>query len=172
MVANLSSHKRGWEDQWEEFSKMAQTGQEHINTLEELVDEDTRAFNDIMNAFRLKSQTEKEKKIKEIAIQEATVNAINIPLKIMNNSLELMHLIEKLVIHGNTNSVSDVGVAALCARSAVLGGYLNVLINAKDLTDLKIKDRLIKEAEDIREKTIKQENKIIDLTLETIQNSP
>jgi glutamate formiminotransferase/formiminotetrahydrofolate cyclodeaminase len=172
MVANLSSHKRGWDDQWEEFSKMAQTGQEHINTLEELVDEDTRAFNDIMNEFRLKSQTEKEKKIKEIAIQEATVNAINIPLKIMNNSLELMHLIEKLVIHGNTNSVSDVGVAALCARSAVLGGYLNVLINAKDLTDLKIKDRLIKEAEDIREKTIKQENKIIDLTLETIQNSP
>ena len=172
MVANLSSHKRGWDEQWEEFSKMAQTGQEHINILEELVDEDTRAFNDIMNAFRLKSQTEKEKKIKEIAIQEATVNAINIPLKIMSNSLELMNLIEKLVIHGNPNSVSDVGVAALCARSAVLGGYLNVLINAKDLTDINIKDKLIKEAEYIREKTIKQENKIIDLTLKTIQNSP
>ena len=172
MVANLSSHKRGWDEQWEEFSKMAQTGQEHINILEELVDEDTRAFNDIMNAFRLKSQTEKEKKIKEIAIQEATVNAINIPLKIMSNSLELMNLIEKLVTHGNPNSVSDVGVAALCARSAVLGGYLNVLINAKDLTDINIKDKLIKEAEYIREKTIKQENKIIDLTLKTIQNSP
>ena len=172
MVANLSSHKRGWDEQWEEFSKMAQTGQEHINILEELVDEDTRAFNDIMNAFRLKSQTEKEKKIKEIAIQEATINAINIPLKIMSNSLELLNLIEQLVIHGNPNSVSDVGVAALCARSAVLGGYLNVLINAKDLTDINIKDKLIKEAEYIREKTIKQENKIIDLTLKTIQNSP
>ena len=171
MVGNLSSHKRGWDKRWEEFSMLAEKGQNYIIKLNELVDKDTDAFNQILNSFRLSEKTEKEKKIKKESIQKATLNAIEIPLKIMRLSLELMDLIKTLAQKGNPNSVSDVGVAALCARSAVLGAHLNVIINAKDYSDKKSRNELLEEAERIKMKAIKQEKSILDITLTIINNS-
>ena len=169
MVANLSSHKRGWDKKWEEFSFLAEKGQLYIKELEHLVDADTKAFNSILAAFRLSEKNEQEKKIKMKEIEMATLKAIEIPLKIMQESLQLMKLIDTLVEKGNPNSISDVGVAALCARSAVIGGYLNVLINIKDYNNTRNKKKLLKEAEDIKEQAIKQENIIIKKTLKKIR---
>ena len=171
MVANLSSHKRGWDDKWEDFSILAENGQKHIRELEKLVDEDTKAFNNIMESFRLPENTEKEIKEKEETIQKATLHAILIPLKIMEHALLSMKLIENLSICGNPNSVSDAGVAALCARSAVLGGYLNVMINAKDYTNQKEKEKLIRKAETMKKRAMKKEEKILKITLKTIKKS-
>ena len=169
MVANLSSHKRGWDNQWDKFSGFAETGQQHILELEKLVDKDTEAFNSIINAFRLPENSTQEKKLKKDTIQNATLNAIEIPLKIMKESLLLMDLIEEMAKSGNPNSISDAGVAALCARSAVIGGYLNVMINAKDYTNQQHKESLIKLAKSIRKKAIEKENKILKITLNTIE---
>ena len=169
MVANLSSHKRGWDNRWEEFSLLAEKGQQYIMTLEQLVDKDTDAFNQILDCLRLSANTEKEKKIKKDLIQKATLNAIEIPLKVMKTSFELMILIKILVQKGNPNSVSDVGVAALCARSSVLGAHLNVVINAKDYTKKETRNKLLKEAEKIKKDAIKQEKIIIEQTLKQIK---
>lgn len=169
MVANLSSHKRGWDDKWEQFSMLAEKGQKHIITLEKLVDEDTKAFNNIINAFRLPEKTKKEKEQKDSEIQKATLYAIQIPLKIMKNSLDSMTLIDTLVATGNPNSVSDVGVAAACARSAVLGGYLNVMINIKDYNNQIEKITIIKKAEKMKSKAIKKEKDIMEKTIKIIQ---
>ena len=171
MVANLSAHKRGWDEKWEEFSMLAEKGQEYISELEKLVDKDTEAFNAIISAFRLKSTTKEEEDLKQAEIQNATLNAIEIPLQVMKISLESMDLIETLVKKGNPNSISDVGVAALCARTAVIGAYLNVVINSKDYTDIKNRNRLLTIAKNIQEKAIKKEEKIIKLTMTGINNS-
>ena len=168
MVANLSSHKRGWDERWSEFSKLAEKGQSYIVQLEQLVDEDTNAFNNIINAHKLPNKTKEEKNIRLLKIQEATLNAIHIPLQIMKTSLESMDLIEILTKKGNPNSVSDVGVAALCARSSVIGAYLNVIINIQDYTNNVEKDKILKTAEKIKEQAILKEEKIINLTLKTI----
>ena len=168
MVANLSSHKRGWDDRWEEFSNIAEKGQKHIKKLLELVDEDTESFNQIMLAFRLPEGDSKEKKIKEDAIKKATIHAIEVPLEIMRTSLESMDIIMEMAKNGNPNSVSDAGVGALCARSAVIGGYLNVKINCKDLTDKKLVNEFLKKAEKIKESAIKLEENILKITLEKI----
>ena len=170
MVANLSSHKRGWDDRWEEFSDLAEQGQKFIIKLEKLVDEDTNAFNMVLNAFRIKADTEDEKRQKEIEIQSATLNAINIPLSIMENSYNLMNLIAKLVKKGNPNSVSDVGVAVLCARAAVLGGYLNVMINIKDLKDIKQKSSITERAEELKLLSTETEKKILKDVVKIINN--
>ena len=170
MVANLSSHKRGWDDRWEEFSDLAELGQGFIVKLENLVDEDTNAFNMILNTFRIKADTEDEKIEKESKIQSATLNAIKIPLSIMENSYNLMNLIAKLVKKGNPNSVSDVGVAVLCARAAVLGGYLNVMINIKDLKDVKLKSSMIERAEELKLLSMESEKKILKDVIKTINN--
>jgi glutamate formiminotransferase/formiminotetrahydrofolate cyclodeaminase len=169
MVANLSSHKRGWDDKWEQFSILAEKGQESILQLEKLVDEDTKAFNNIINAFRLGDTTKKEKEYKADEIQKATLYAIQIPLKIMEYSLDSMSLIETLADSGNPNSVSDAGVAATCARSAVLGGYLNVMINIKDYNNETDKIKIIKKAEKIKAKAIKKEDQILKKTMKIIQ---
>ena len=168
MVANLSSHKRGWDDRWEEFSNIAEKGQKHIKKLLELVDEDTESFNQIMLAFRLPEGDSKEKKIKEDAIKKATIHAIEVPLEIMRTSLESMDVIMEMAKNGNPNSVSDAGVGALCARSAVIGGYLNVKINCKDLTDKKLVNEFLKKAEKIKESAVKLEEDILKITLEKI----
>lgn len=170
MVANLSSHKRGWDDRWEEFSDLAELGQKFIVKLEKLVDDDTNAFNMILNAFRIKADTEDEKIEKESKIQSATLNAIKIPLSIMENSYNLMNLIAKLVKKGNPNSVSDVGVAVLCARAAVIGGYLNVMINIKDLKDAKLKSSMIERAEELKLLSMESEKKILKDVIKTINN--
>ena len=168
MVANLSSHKRGWDNRWEEFSNIAEKGQKHIKKLLELVDKDTESFNQIMQAFRLPENDLKEKKIKEDAILKATIHAIEVPLEIMKTSLESMNIIKEMAEKGNPKSVSDAGVGALCARSAVIGGYLNVKINCKDLTDKKLVNDFTNEAEKIKDAAVKLEEEILNITLEKI----
>lgn len=135
MVANLSSHKPGWDDRWEEFSTWADKGQALKTELIHLVDEDTLAFNKIMDAFGLPKNTEQEKMDRTNAIQEATKYAIEIPFRVMNKSFETMEIIKAMAETGNPNSVTDAGVGALAARSAVMGAFLNVKINASGLKD-------------------------------------
>ena len=171
MVANLSSHKRGWDDKWKTFSILAEKGQKYIVELENMVDEDTNAFNGIIDAFKLEERDKEEKKIKELAIQKATLNAINIPLQVMDITLDLMTLIEELVEIGNPNSISDVGVAGLCARSAIMGAHLNVIINAKDYKNVKERNKILEKAKKIEEQAIKQEQIILSKTLQGIKTS-
>lgn len=161
MVANLSSHKRGWDDRWEYFSQFAEKGQLAKDTLLFLVDEDTQAFNRIMDAFGLPKKTEDEKKSRQQAIQEASKYAIEVPMKVMETALESMELIEKMVEDGNPNSVSDAGVAALCARSAVMGAYLNVKINATGLDDKQFAAEMINKGDEIQTKAIVAEERIL-----------
>src|SRR6202012_5154860 len=122
MVANLSSHKKGWDDRWKEFSDWAEKGQRYKDELIRLVDEDTAAFNKIMEAFGLPKSTDEEKAARTKTIQDATKYAIEIPLKVMHAAYGSIEVIKAMAETGNPNSVSDAGVAAFCARSAVLGG--------------------------------------------------
>lgn len=163
MVANLSSHKKGWDDRWKEFSDWAEKGQRLKKLLLGLADEDTRAFNKIMDAFGLPKSTEAEKSARTNAIEEATKYAIEVPLKVMKYSLESMIVIGAMAENGNPNSVSDAGVGALCARSAVLGAYLNVKINASGLKDATYKTKVINEAEMMRKEALTKEEQILSV---------
>lgn len=161
MVANLSSHKPGWDERWKEFSDWAEKGQNYKNELLKLVDEDTNAFNKIMIAFGLPKSTDDEKKARTQAIQEATRYATEIPFKVMQLAGESMEIIKKMVEIGNPNSITDAGVGALCARSAVIGAFLNVKINAKGLTDKAFASQLIAKGSVIESKTQELENEIL-----------
>ena len=161
MVANLSSHKAGWDDQWEVFGNWAEKGQLLKDELLFLVDEDTRAFNRIMDAFGLPKGSEEEKAIRSAAIQDATKYAIEIPFKTMKKAYESFDIIEAMVDKGNPNSVTDAGVGALCVRSAVIGAYLNVKINASGLKDKTFLDKLLKEAGEIVDAAKAREEKIL-----------
>jgi glutamate formiminotransferase/formiminotetrahydrofolate cyclodeaminase len=130
MVANLSAHKKGWDERWETFSDWAERAQKSKNALLQLVDADTRAFREVMQAHALPRYTEAEKAVRNKAIGEATARAIAIPFEVMQQALQSMEIIKAMALQGNPNSVSDAGVGALCARSAVLGAGLNVRINA------------------------------------------
>ncbi|MBL6950771.1 MAG: glutamate formimidoyltransferase [Bacteroidales bacterium] len=163
MVANLSSHKAGWDDRWEEFSDWAEKGQQLKDELLFLVDEDTRAFNRIMDTFRLPKKSDKEKAARSTAIQEATKYAIDIPFQTMKRAYESMEVIKAMAEIGNPNSVSDAGVGALCARSAVIGAYLNVKINSAELEDQEYITILMKEADEIVEKTKAAEEEILEI---------
>jgi len=153
MVANLSSHKRGWDDRWEEFSDVAERGQKLKDELLHLVDEDTRAFNRIMEAFGLPKKTDEEKKIRTKAIQEASKYAMEIPLKVMETSYRSVEIMRAMAENGNPNSVSDAGVGALCALTAVEGAFLNVKINAAGIHDKQFTQELIAQGEEIMQKT-------------------
>lgn len=135
MVANLSSHKRGWDKRWEEFSDWAVKGQQFKDRLLALVDEDTNAFNLIIDAFRMPKSTEEETAARQAAIDAATRNAIEVPFQVMQVTLDSMQVMKQMAEHGNPASASDSGVGALCARAAVRGAYLNVKINTADLDD-------------------------------------
>ncbi len=135
MVANLSSHKKGWDERWEEFSDWAAKGQQYKNELLKLVDADTAAFNKIMEAFALPKTTAEEKTKRTEAIQQATKFAIEIPFKVMQTAAAAMELVKAMAATGNPNSVSDAGVGALCIRSAVMGAFMNVRINAGGYND-------------------------------------
>jgi glutamate formiminotransferase/formiminotetrahydrofolate cyclodeaminase len=135
MVANLSSHKRGWDDRWKEFSDWAEQGQRYSRDLLRLVDEDTQAFTLVMAAFALPKTTDAEKIARKTAIQTATRYATEIPFKVMEAALGSMEVIKAMAEQGQETSVSDAGVGALCARTAVMGAYLNVKINAAQLAD-------------------------------------
>lgn len=163
MVANLSSHKRGWDAQWEKFSRWADRGQEQIAELLELVDEDTEAFNRIMSAFALPKQTAEDKAARSKAIQEATLYATQVPLHTMQAAYCTFDICRAMAEEGNPNSVSDAGVGALAARAAVLGAGLNVKINAGGLKDRETADRLIAEANQLIAKANEAEKEIMNI---------
>ncbi len=161
MVANLSSHKAGWDDRWEEFSNWAVKGQAIKDDLLHLVDEDTNAFNRIMDAFGLPKKTDDEKKARTAAIQEATKYATEVPFRTMQKAFEAFEVIRAMVEIGNPNSVTDAGVGALCARSAVIGAGLNVKINAASLKDEAFKAHILAEAEKIEHAAIAEEQELL-----------
>jgi glutamate formiminotransferase/formiminotetrahydrofolate cyclodeaminase len=161
MVANISSHKRGWDDRWKEFSDWAEKGIALQSELTRLVDEDTEAFNKIMEAFKMPQKTEEEKERRNQAIEEATKNAIMVPFRIMETAYNSLEVIEAMVEQGNPNSVTDAGVGALAVRSAVKGAFLNVRINTKDLEDKNFVNDIVKKAEDLEKKTIEKEKEIL-----------
>ena len=163
MVANLSAHKRGWDDRWKEFSDWAEKGQAIMNELVGLVDEDTAAFDKIMAAFGLPKGTPEEKEARAAAIEEATLSASLVPLRTMKASFKVFELARAMASEGNPNSVSDAGVGALAARSAVLGACLNVKINAVGLKDQAKAAELIAEAEEIAAKAQTEEKEIMDI---------
>ena len=164
MVANLSANKRGWDDRWEEFSSWAEKGISYQKELLELVDEDTKAFNQIINAFKLPKENESDIKKRNDAIQNATKNAILTPYRVMQVALDSMSVIKKMAEIGNPNSITDACVAALCARTAVRGAFLNVQINCLDYNDKSFVDDINKKGKNILEKAFKLENKIISIT--------
>jgi len=168
MVANLSSHKKGWDEQWETFSQWAEKGQYYKDELTKLVDADTAAFNKIMTAFGLPKGTDEEKANRKIAIQDATKFAIEIPFKVMQLSFDSMTLIKAMADIGNPNSVSDAGVGALCARSAVMGAFMNVRINASGYDDKTFVTEILVKGKDIEIKTIALETEILNIVNDKI----
>lgn len=147
MVANLSSHKPGWDDRWEEFSQWAEQGVELEQELLHLVNEDTEAFNKIMAAFGMPKATDEDKRLRSEAIEKATLFAAQVPLQTMKTSIKVFALCRAMVEKGNPNSVSDAGVGALAARAAVLGAGMNVKINASSLKDRAKAEALVAEAQ-------------------------
>jgi glutamate formiminotransferase/formiminotetrahydrofolate cyclodeaminase len=168
MVANLSAHKPGWDERWEEFSNWAVKGEALKNDLLKLVDEDTAAFNKIMAAFSLPKGTEEEKKSRTQAIQDATKYAIEVPFKVMELSFAAMEICKAMCADGNPNSVTDAGVGALCARSAVMGAFLNVRINASGLSDKAYTAAMIEKGKIIEQKTLEAESAILKIVHEKI----
>ncbi len=154
MVANLSAHKRGWDDRWEEFSGWAEKGKEIQNALLRLVDEDTRAFNRIMEAFGLPKKSEEEKEERNKAIREATLNAMNVPLQVMQSAEKALEVLEAMVKTGNPNSVSDAGVGTLAIRTAVEGAFMNVKINFKGMEEDEEAQRMMKKATALKNASI------------------
>ncbi|MDB5086546.1 MAG: glutamate formimidoyltransferase [Mucilaginibacter sp.] len=163
MVANLSSHKKGWDNRWEEFSNWAEKGQQFKDELVKLVDLDTAAFNKIMEAFSLSKSTDEEKAARDKAIQDATRYAIEIPFKVMQSAYGSLTVIKAMAETGNPNSVTDAGVAALCARSAVIGAFMNVKINASGYKDKDYVAKVIADGIALEKKTIELEAEIIAL---------
>jgi glutamate formiminotransferase/formiminotetrahydrofolate cyclodeaminase len=161
MVANLSSHKKGWDDRWKEFSNYAEDGQKIKDELLKLVDEDTRAFNRIMDAFALPKSTDAEKAVRKEAIQEATKQAIEVPFRVMELSLKSFEVIKAMAETGNPNSFSDAGVGALCARSAVYGAWLNVKINASSYSDKRYTARKLAKGKELLDKAKEMERKVL-----------
>lgn len=168
MVANLSSHKKGWDERWEEFSNHAEKGQRLKDELNKMVDLDTKAFNRIMSAFGLPKSNEEEKVIRDKAIAEATRFAIEVPFKVMQLANESMSLIRAMAETGNPNSVSDAGVAALCARSAVMGAYMNVRINCSGFSEKEFVDKIIAEGKKIEAAAMKAEEEILAIVNQKI----
>ena len=146
MVANLSAGKRGWEDQIGEFSQWAEKGQQIKDSLLKSVDEDTRAFNEIMNAFGLPKSNDAEKQARTEAIENATKYACLVPYKVMQTSFDSLEMLGAMIEKGNQNSVTDAGVGVLCVKTAVRGAYFNVLVNAKGLKDKVWADKMIADA--------------------------
>ena len=163
MVANLSSHKPGWDDRWQEFSVWADKGQAMVGELLHLVDEDTQAFNRIMAAFGLPKKTDEDKAARSAAIQEATLYATQVPLRTMKEAFKAFELCRAMAEQGNPNSVSDAGVGALAARAAVLGAGMNVKINAGSLKDRETAEALIAEANALIARANQEESEITQI---------
>ncbi|MCS6933792.1 MAG: glutamate formimidoyltransferase [Chitinophagales bacterium] len=168
MVANLSSHKRGWDERWKEFSDYAEKGQRIKDRLLSLVDEDTRAFNRIMEAYALPKNTDAEKAARQQAIQQAVRYAIETPLQVMELSLQSFEVIKAMAEIGNPNSVSDAGVGAICARGAVYGAYLNVKINAGGCEDKTFVQQTLSRAEEVLQLAKKLEEEVLHIVNQKI----
>lgn len=160
MVANLSSHKRGWDSKWASYSKWAEQGQAYKKTLLQLVDDDTAAFNQILAAIRMPKGTAQEKASRQKALKAATINAIEVPLQVMRTAFESMVIMAEMAESGLPSSLSDAGVGAACAKAAVKGAYLNVLINTKDLNDAEYVAKTINTANTLLADTENLEAKI------------
>ena len=163
MVANLSSHKRGWDERWEEFSDWAQKGQKYKDDLLKLVDEDTNAFNKIMDAFGLPKKSDKEKTERKEAIENASKYAMEIPFKVMETCFNSMEVMKAMAETGNPNSVSDAGVGALCALAGVEGAYLNVKINASGIEDKSFTENLLAKGAEITKLAKQTRDEIIQI---------
>lgn len=168
MVANLSAHKKGWDHRWQEFSQWAVKAQELKSDLLKLVDEDTAAFNGMMSAFALPKGNESEKKIRDEAIQLATKAAMEVPYKVMLASHASMKIVKAMAEGGNPNSVSDAGVGALCARTAVMGAFLNVRINAAGYQNKKEVEILLEKGRAIEKAATEEEALILAMVNEKI----
>ncbi|MBK8554550.1 MAG: glutamate formimidoyltransferase [Lewinellaceae bacterium] len=163
MVANLSAHKRGWDEQWESFSQEAEKGQEIKDALLRAVDDDTAAFNAIMTAFGLPKDTDAEKTARKAAIQAATLEAMDVPLRVMRLASKAFPLIREMVLTGNPNSVTDAAVGALCVRTAILGAGLNIRVNATGLADKALAAQYVAEANKLAEEAEASEKEILGL---------
>jgi len=163
MVANLSSHKKGWDERWEEFSNWAEKGQQFKDELLRLVDADTKAFNGIMHAMSLPKGTDEEKSARKQAMNEATRVAIEVPFQVMKLSYDSMEVIKAMAEVGNPNSVSDAGVGALCARSAVMGAFMNVRINASGYDDKAFVEDLLAKGRELEKKAVALESQILEI---------
>ncbi|MBN2638465.1 MAG: glutamate formimidoyltransferase [Bacteroidales bacterium] len=170
MVANLSSHKRGWDERWEEFSDVAEKGQVLKDQLLHLVDEDTRAFNKIMDAFGLPKKSDEEKAFRKRAIEDASKYAMEIPFRVMETAYQSMEIMAQMVEKGNPNSVSDAGVGALCALAAVEGAFLNVKINASGVEDKAFANDKLKKGEEIHLLAKQSRDQIINKVEEVIKS--
>ena len=168
MVANLSAHKRDWDERWEEFSDWADQGQILKDELLFLVDEDTNSFNKIMESIRLPNGTETEKKARKEAIDKATKHAILTPFRVMETCLKSMNMIQKMAEIGNPNSVTDAGVGALCARTAVIGAFLNVKINCIDFDAPEFVSDILAKGEVLVAQAKEKETEILRITYERI----
>ncbi|MBN1416884.1 MAG: glutamate formimidoyltransferase [Bacteroidales bacterium] len=170
MVANISSHKAGWDSRWKEFSAWAEKGMALQTELLSLVDEDTVAFNRIIEALGMPKETEADKEVRKAAIQEATRHAIEIPFRVMKKSYESFEIIKAMVQEGNPNSVTDAGVGALCARTAVKGAYLNVKINASGLDDKEYVKKILEEGYRIETSAEQKEEEILRILADKIEH--
>lgn len=169
MVANLSSHKRGWDDKVAYFSSFAEKGQILKQRLLGLVDEDTWAFNEIMKGFAMPKNTEEEKKVRKAFIQNATQQAVLIPLEVMKTASNVFPLLEEMAVSGLQASISDVGVGAICCRSAVYGAYLNVKINLGTIEDQNFKNKILHEADTLLEYVKQKEDQILITVLQNMK---
>lgn len=168
MVANLSANKRGWEEYLPHFSAQAEQGQALLARLLAKVDEDTEAFNGIMQAFRLPKGTEQEQQARQEAIQAATKHAVEVPFEVMGIAFDTLDLLEDMARQGNPNSISDVGVGTSCIHTAVYGAYLNVLINLKDMKDEEYVALKTEEANALLHTLAEREKVILDLVHQII----
>jgi glutamate formiminotransferase/formiminotetrahydrofolate cyclodeaminase len=162
MVANLSAHKRGWDDRWEEFSDVAEKGQAVLDELIFLIDEDTAAFNRIMDALSMPKGTAEEKAARAAALEEATLYAASVPLRTMEASLKALPLALEMARKGNPASASDAGVAALAAVAGIRGAALNVRINASGLSDKTPAEPLLRRAEEIIEEAVALQDEVLE----------
>ncbi|HUX56613.1 MAG TPA: glutamate formimidoyltransferase [Bacteroidales bacterium] len=168
MVANLSSHKRGWDERWKEFSDWAEKGKSIQNSLLLMVDEDTAAFNGIIEAFALPKKSKEEKLIRNLAVEEATKNATTVPFRVMETAFSGFELIREMVEKGNPNSITDAGVGALALLSCVRGAFLNVMINASGLRDKEFVSRIISNGKDIEIKAMAYEKEILEIVINKV----
>jgi glutamate formiminotransferase / formiminotetrahydrofolate cyclodeaminase len=170
MVANLSGHKRGYDERWREFSDIAEKGKEIQNNLLLLVDEDTAAFNRILEAFALPKKSDEEKQVRKSAIQEATMHAVLVPLKVMETAFAGFEIVRYMVEKGNPNSITDAGVGALALRSCVKGAFLNVRINASGLDDKEFAKEVIDRGTALEARSVEAEDAILKIIDTYIRN--